>query len=344
MTQASSHGVVVEVNLFCPFYEDTIWALSPMNAANNVNRMGAVNRTNVYTLDKSGGLLAVQEQMVLKFVRELKNFDNLYYEICNEPYFGGVTLEWQQRISQVIVDEEKTLGVRHLISQNIANGQAKIENPNRNVSIFNFHYASPPDTVPINYAWNKVIGENETGFKGTNGNYYRMEAWDFILAGGGLYNNLDYSFTAGHEDGTYVFPAAQPGCGSPNFRRQISYLGKFIHQFDFIHAKPNHEILGSQLPAGMSARALAKLPDECCIYLRTVLTDQPHDRKPVLYPGQSIQLTVKLPPGRYQANWFDTKTGNTAQTESVEVASADGWKCSAPAFEDDIALGITKVK
>ena len=25
MTQASSHGVVVEVNLFCPFYEDTIW-------------------------------------------------------------------------------------------------------------------------------------------------------------------------------------------------------------------------------------------------------------------------------------------------------------------------------
>ena len=145
--------------------------VSPMNAANNVNRMGAVNRTNVYTLDKSGGLLAVQEQMVLKFVRELKNFDNLYYEICNEPYFGGVTLEWQQRISQVIVDEEKTLGVRHLISQNIANGQAKIENPNRNVSIFNFHYASPPDTVPINYAWNKAIGENETGFKGTNGNY-----------------------------------------------------------------------------------------------------------------------------------------------------------------------------
>jgi hypothetical protein len=66
--------------------------------------------------------------------------------------------------------------------------------------------------------------------------------------------------------------------------------------------------------------------------------------QPIIYSGKSIQLTVKLPSGHYQTNWFDTKTGNIAQTESVEVTSADAWKCSAPAFEDDIALGITKVK
>ena len=34
-----------------------------------------------------------------------------------------------------------------------------------------------------------------------------MEGWEFLLAGGGLYNNLDYSFTAGHEDGTFRLPA-----------------------------------------------------------------------------------------------------------------------------------------
>jgi hypothetical protein len=55
-------------------------------------------------------------------------------------------------------------------------------------------------------------------------------------------------------------------------------------------------------------------------------------------------LNAKLPPGHYQADWFDTKTGNTAETKSVEVASADGWKCSAPAVANDIALGITKVQ
>ena len=42
----------------------------------------------------------------------------------------------------------------------------------------------------------------------------RSEAWDFIIAGGGLYNNLDYSFTADHEDGTFQYPDTQPGGGN----------------------------------------------------------------------------------------------------------------------------------
>jgi len=63
--------------------------------------------------------------------------------------------------------------------------------------------------------------DNETGFRGTDAAPYRMEGWDFIIAGGGLYNNLDYSFVAGHEDGTFVYPASQPG-GGPAWRRQLS--------------------------------------------------------------------------------------------------------------------------
>ena len=165
MGLASRRGVIVEMNLFCPFYEESMWRLSPMNAANNVNGVGTVARTNVYTLDKNGGLLAYQEEMVRKLVRELNGFDNLYYEICNEPYFGGVTLEWQGRIADVIAETEKSLKRRHLISQNIANDKAKVEQPHPAVSIFNFHYAQPPDTVGMNYGLNKVIGDNETGFR-----------------------------------------------------------------------------------------------------------------------------------------------------------------------------------
>ena len=66
-------------------------------------------RTDVYTL-KHKDLLDVQDAMVRKIVETLKDFDNLYYEICNEPYFGGVTLEWQYRIAQTIVEAEKQLG------------------------------------------------------------------------------------------------------------------------------------------------------------------------------------------------------------------------------------------
>ena len=123
------------------------WKLSPMNAANNVNGVGTVARTDVYTLDQHGGLLAVQEALTRKLVTELNGFDNLFFEICNEPYFGGVTIPWQHRIADVIVETERGLPAKHLIAQNIANKSAKIEKPHPAVSIFNFHYATPPDTV-----------------------------------------------------------------------------------------------------------------------------------------------------------------------------------------------------
>jgi len=39
---AGKHGVIVEVNLFCPFYEEAQWKLSPFNANNNASGLGQV--------------------------------------------------------------------------------------------------------------------------------------------------------------------------------------------------------------------------------------------------------------------------------------------------------------
>ena len=78
------------MNLFCPFYEEVLWDANPMNARNNVNGVGKVPRDEVYTL-KHADLTAIQEAVVRKIVTELNAFDNLYFEVCNEPYFGGVT-------------------------------------------------------------------------------------------------------------------------------------------------------------------------------------------------------------------------------------------------------------
>ena len=62
---------------------------------------------------------------------------------------------------------------------------------------------------------------------------YRTEGWAFLLAGGGLYNNLDYSFTLAHPDGTAPFTKS-PGGGGPTLRRQLHILKHFIDSFDFI--------------------------------------------------------------------------------------------------------------
>jgi len=341
VSEAGKRGIIVELNLFCPFYDESMWRLSPMNAINNINGIGTVARTNVYTLDKNGGLLAVQEAMVRKIVAELKNFDNVYYEICNEPYFGGVTLEWQGQIADVITKTEQELGVRHLISQNIANSKAKVQAPHPAVSIFNFHYATPPDTVAMNYGLNKVIGDNETGFRGTNNTPYRIEAWDFIVAGGGLFNNLDYSFVAGREDGTFVYPASQPGGGNPALRRQFRFLSEVIHGFDFVHMRPDTNTLTAPLPPGVTVRTLAKPGKDYLVFIRAGLGANKNLARKTKFSGGQISLELKLPPGDYSVEWLQTEAcmGFGKQTFRHVIGTKT---MPVPGFEDDIGLTIRK--
>src|SRR5262249_23713781 len=70
LSEASKRGIVVEVSLFSSQYGDIQWALSPFNAANNINRTDPVDRKLVNTLD-NGNLLAFQERYVRKLVREV---------------------------------------------------------------------------------------------------------------------------------------------------------------------------------------------------------------------------------------------------------------------------------
>src|SRR5436190_7051903 len=344
VAKANKRGIVVELNLFCPMYEESQWRLSPQNSINNVNGVGNVARTNIYTLNHNGGLLAVQDAMVRKIVAELNGFDNVYYEICNEPYFGGVTMEWQHHIADVIVSAERGLPDRrltkstreaegfHLISQNIANNKAKVANPHPAISIFNFHYASPPETVAMNYDLNKVIGDNETGFRGTNDLPYRVEAWSFILAGGGLFNHLDYSFTAGHEDGTFVYPPKQPGGGNPVFRRQMKILREFIGGFDFVKMKPLNTALRAPVVGGARAYVLAEPNKAYAVYVA------PAGEKPAL---REAAVSLELPEGNYRAEWVNPLTGKVEKRETVKSVNG-ALVLTSPPHQEDIALKLIK--
>ncbi|MCK4291563.1 MAG: polysaccharide lyase [Planctomycetes bacterium] len=321
VAEAGKRGVVVELVLFCPFYKDDMWRLSPMNSANNINGMGKMKRTEVYTL-KDPKLLAVQDAMVRKIVEELKDFDNLYYEICNEPYFGGVTLEWQYHIAETIVKAEKKLKTKHLIAQNIANKGKKVDNPNPHVSILNFHYAKPPNTVAENYGLNRVIGDDETGFAGSEPTAYRVEGWDFIIAGGGVYDNLDYSFAVGHEDGSARIDA--PGGGGAVLHKQLAILKDFINGFDFIRMKPENSVIKGGVPQKATARALVEKGKQYAIYING---------------GSEAKLVVELPKGSYTAQWLNTKTGKVDKKERFEHAGGTRT-IGSPRYADDIALRI----
>ncbi len=356
--QAHRRGIVVEMNLFCPFYEEAQWNLSPQNVANNINQIGNVARTNVYTLDKNGGLIGVHDAMVKKFVTELNSFDNVYYEICNEPYFGGVTLEWQHHIAETILATERNLPKKHLISRNVANGAAKVENAHPLISVLNFHYAAPPNTVAMNYGLNRVIGDNETGFRGTNNLAYRSEAWAFILAGGGLYNNLDYSFVAGHEDGTFVYPAGQPGGGNRHFRAELQTLRDFMAGFDFIHMKPAQDLVHASVRPGEESHALAKAGKEYAIYIGPIPTKKgdkaesvstplkwrelcPHTLKPFCRGTHSVAVEISAPDGNYTAEWIDPVSGHVGPKEKMKCENGT-LRIASPEYAEDIGLAVRR--
>jgi PA14 domain/Cellulase (glycosyl hydrolase family 5) len=274
--QAGDRGIVVDLGLFCFFYEESMWALSPLNPRNNINNLPPINRHEVWTL-KNPEYIAIQEAYIKKIVRELKDFDNVYFEIINEPYAGGndtlnVKQDWQDWVAGKIAEAEAPLKHKHLIQQNISNDSVTIRNPNPNVSIFSFHYALP-EAVTLNYGLNKLIGDGETGFDGPYELPYRYEAWDFLMAGGGMFNHLDYSFDSRHEDGTFQMPVTSPGWGGQALRNQFSIMKKFFESLDFVHMKPDNSVIAGTDNNMLKTSAFVKPGSVYTIYTHKIRMD-----------------------------------------------------------------------
>jgi hypothetical protein len=337
---ADERDIVVEVTLFTAYYNAKRWEACPLFHTNNVNGIGNAVYTDALSL-KHKDLVDAESAMVRKIVTELNSFDNVLFEICNEPYFG-VAMDWQRHIAKVIAATERPLAKKHLIAQNIANSTAVIADPDPLVSVFNFHYARPPVAVEQNRAVKGVIGFDESGFDGTLDGVYRIQGWDFLLAGGAHYNNLDYSFAVGNEDGTFAVPGTDPGFGSPALRRSLSVLRDFIHSFDFVRMTPASGVLLGGIPEGATGRVLAEAGRQYAIYI--------HHGKPM--PGmrpqyaygnrrQLLQLELQLPPGTYTAEWWNPRTGAVEQKETF-THSAGSRRIASPPYREDIALKMAR--
>src|SRR5262249_15435998 len=88
LRKASEEGIVVELTLLSNTYVDGVWALNPLRARNNRQGVGNVEWPE-YTSLKDSALVARQIAYVRKIVQETSGYDNIYYEIANEPG-GGV--------------------------------------------------------------------------------------------------------------------------------------------------------------------------------------------------------------------------------------------------------------
>ncbi|HEY0867622.1 MAG TPA: cellulase family glycosylhydrolase [Fimbriimonas sp.] len=232
--EAGRRGIVVEMVLFCTFYGDSEWNLSPLNAQNNVNGVGSVGRTQVWSDPAS---LDAQERFVRKIVGELRDFDNVYFELVNEPYFADAPKlghPWNERIVRAI----RETSPKHLVALNVNNGSQKVDAVPAGVSILNYHYASPPDAVAQNYGLNVPIAFDESGFRGSLPDPYRREAWEFFLAGGSVYSGLDWTYTVASPVGNDRTADPKLGLTDPAFKAQLSVLKRFLDRLPIERMRP----------------------------------------------------------------------------------------------------------
>jgi len=340
-------GIIVEVTFFSSIYRDDYWQYCPFYSENNINNTDRIERIFVNT-KRNGNLFNYQEAMVRKITRELNTYNNVIYEIQNEPWAdqqgdvfllnktnipkdqqpwytksdlaSALSMEWQSAIAAIIRDEESKLPQKHLVAQNYCNYGQPIPEVDQNVNIMNFHYVWP-EAVRWNYGYDRPISFDESGFSQYEEATYRKQAWRFILAGGAIFNNLDYSFVAGHEDGSFE-KNTSPGLGTKSLRKQFRFLKEFMAGLDFVHMNPaNHLVWHAP---GFIYQGMAKEGDQYAYYFEGT-------------GDIEVQLQVKA--GKYNVEWWDPATGQKINSEPVKSKSSL-LNIKGPEVTEDIALKI----
>ncbi|MBC7891083.1 MAG: hypothetical protein H7Y12_02610 [Sphingobacteriaceae bacterium] len=212
---------------------------------------------------------------------------------------------------------------KHLIAQNVSNFYHAITNPaDPQVSVFHFHYALP-QVASQNQALDRAIGLDETGFNGTSDSVYRRQAWRFLLAGGALFNNLDYSFTTGHPRGDFDNPKA-PGGGSAALRGQLKILKDFLESLNFLAMKPAKNAV-TRLSEGNRAYALVR----------------PGKQIAAFFEGNSdASGEISLTSGLWFEEWMDVMTGQVVRLRTTTHAGG-AYKLSGP--KGEVALRLTRL-
>ena len=339
---AEKNDIIVEVVLF--FASHNI-ENSPFYYKNNVNNIDKIKANQYMTLE-NGNLLKQQEQYCKKIVTEINQFDNVIYNIANEPWFDNqeypgfssptttATKKWIERVSEWIIITEKELSKKHILSIDYCNeGKViPIEELNsyfKNISIFNHHYDKNAMSVQLNYkSINKVFSFNETGLMPPSTPQYRIQGWKYIFNGGALYNNLDFTFQVGFEDGTGRSGFScdwYNACDDPSVKYELANLLKLVNTIDFIHMKPDRKVLIVNF-GDENVHPLVNIGKEYAFYFEG---------------GKQAKLMLSIPKGKYNLKWINPSDLKIISKKEITIDSGQ-INILGPEYKEDVLLYISR--
>jgi hypothetical protein len=368
LTRASELGIVVELTLFSNTYADNVWALNPLRAANNLQQVGAVAWQD-YTSLKDAELNKRQFAYLAKIVEETSKYDNVYYEICNEPG-GGIEGHatpadvdaWQAEVGRLVRESLTRLGRKHLVfGAQAFDYPRKVRQP-----LDNTFAGSMVDVVNVHPLPNIVLGKRTYNLgRFMSKDLALQEFADFCRAAQPFKKPcvLDednaatlYRDTTGwtiHRKRAWIAALSQAHydvidfsinvgseAGTPassaELRTWMKHLSEFVHHFDFIHAQPALDFI-QQKPAHLVSAAMA-LPDKRYV---AYLADAREVTDPAAGEPISGPVELRLPEGEYRASLFSPTSGLVSPAVTIRVGS-EPVSLDLGEFRHDVVIDVRR--
>jgi len=368
LDEASRRGIIVELTLFSSNYHDLVWNLNPFNAKNNVNGVGDTIWQEYITM-LHVDMWNLQQRYVRKVVQEVNQYDNIYFEICNEPFadIGGRATnreveKWQVAVRDLIREEDTKLPKRHLIFQmQIYRGyhgdQLDPLLDNKEVSAVNVHLGSvwchgkmyplgrgfeyDVGLQGLHYLWTSwhheaskplVMDEDNVAsgyLRDKAWTIHRKRAWTIVFSGG-HYDMIDFSIQVGGQER-----------GTPESREKIrswmKHLSEFIHSLDFVHSRPLRDFPAAK-PEGTNAATLAIGKGEWVVYL----ADSREINEFEYGSPRSGKLVLPSPEGRYEARLYSPEKGEYIE-DGIQLSSNGKATLMLKSFTHDIVVHVKHI-
>lgn len=351
---ASDRSIIVEMCFFNVMYPEA-WEIVPLNARNNVQGVGTCDFSEVQSVSNSD-LLHYQVEYVRKIVLDLNEFDNVIFEIIDEPGNYGVPAAefapWIERMLDTVRGAEAGLPNRHLVAQQVIGtigGRSDFSQDPR-VDIATGQYVQAVGGGQLGgmrlldsiYQHGKPIELNESTYYPGNYNQrgsnaepgpdpvagYRAEAWEFIVGGGAAYNHLNALYS--------IDNSAARDTGNEELLQGLQNLREFMAKFEFWKMSPT--TLMSGFATGLYVRCIEEPGRQYAAYLHhaTLIQQERYRADPGNYEDE---ITLVVPPGQYEVEWIDPQTLKILESRRIDH-SGRVLRLTSPRYRTDIALRI----
>jgi len=361
ISYAGTKGIVVEVCLYNAV-KPWMWDFQPLNGNCNINNVGFCKHNEFQTL-KDPKLVGYQKSYVHKITEAVNEFDNVIIEVIDEPtIISGVgpgtmavdVVPWINEMVNTVLETESTLSKKHLIAQQVEGGATQ--------GVVDFSADPRVSVIVGQYAWQdinqvgafklldskykqaKMIEFNETViypmgyYKGNALDDSRVEAWEFVVGGGGSFNQLNSLYTTHNEDAS--------GTENNKILKQLKVLKTFMYNLDFIRMRQNSSYTLNNTTAKPYVRSISEPGKQYAFYLHH--SKNPNDSPSSFFyyqvqPGKYKEgITIDIPRGTYRADWVNPATGTIIRSEYFTENKVT-HKFTTPEYSVDIALRIIRI-